>query len=1237
MKKAKKHRILALALAIVFAFSAGVIPALAQETNNPAAATIQEVKVAPEVAADTVSVPVTIYGTNFSSATQIKVSWKVQDSAYYAGSGFAQIAEDGKSATINIHIGKNAAVNNIQWLVSASVGNSTLSASFTQKGALPKQNHSVTTTLTGISISHATYPADTISVPVTINGVNLNAKTADIVWDDGGNLSFNGSVVFETASGAAYSVVIPENTGSVDKAWKVSASIAGINDSTVKTSFIQSGAPDKPVLSGPTQKDDVDYPKATLYFSFNKDMNRAGSVDISPKEGGNESAKINWESDTEISVECSNLIANQGYLLTFTGLLSTDNLAPESNTADFTTKAPTPPRIVDCAPAKDATGVSVKTSDVTLEFDQLIGTIGTVTVSGPGHANGTVLTSRTGTGNKKLTFTGLSSLVYGETYTVSISGFKNEQGDLMDPYSYPFTIEKAPEVKPEIKSTTPADKATNITVNVGEFTLVFKDNVTDIGTVVLNGTNYSGTALSLNTGGAGGKQFVYKLPDLAAGSKYTVTVDGFKNGAAIMDQAIITFETQAAGPAPKVESVIPSGGSVNVSTNLLTITFDMPMDAFIGTVSINNSAALSSPKWDGNKKLSYTLSGLRPGIEYSVDISGFKNLGKTVMAGIHKHKFITASSDTTLPTVISLSPTGNSVPLYTNKLRIEFSEAMDTAKTGKVMLNSMQLSNPKWTGNTIVEYTLTSLAAVTTYKVTIQDFADLAGNVMAADVNRSFRTASKDTVSPWVSSYDPSGNSINANTTKLSITFNEPMDPAFGSVNIDRGISLSSQRWIDEYTVEYTMSSLSYNREYEITIRNFRDKSGNVMNTAYKTFRTETNADYTVTYYANGGSGSMSDSPFGVDSGDSHTVVRNEFTRSNYRFVEWNTRSNGNGTSYNRGDVIRNIRSDISLYAIWSYEGSSGSSSGTTVNPSGGGTAVSSSTVTNSIEKQLDRNENPSLELGKRATEIEITGRTLNKVADNKRSLKIIKDEMTMTLSSEFISSLNLSSNDDAEICIKPTTATVRNSVYNIDKDNEDLVDLAFETTISINGKNHDSFAKWIDMTLDISDLGLTTKQKDKLTGVRFISSNEYVQLGGTWNGNKFTFKTATLSKYGVLITDNITKILMNVGSTAFTLNGGTRYIDVAPAISNGRTMVPIRFVAESFGATVEWYDPTKTVTIHLDGKTLHLTVGVLSSGMDVPPYIANDRVLIPIRYVSENFGANVLWDETNKSIEIVR
>jgi len=75
MKKAKKHRILALALAIVFAFSAGVIPALAQETNNPAAATIQEVKVAPEVAADTVSVPVTIYGTNFSSATQIKVSW----------------------------------------------------------------------------------------------------------------------------------------------------------------------------------------------------------------------------------------------------------------------------------------------------------------------------------------------------------------------------------------------------------------------------------------------------------------------------------------------------------------------------------------------------------------------------------------------------------------------------------------------------------------------------------------------------------------------------------------------------------------------------------------------------------------------------------------------------------------------------------------------------------------------------------------------------------------------------------------------------------------------------------------------------------------------------------------------------------------------------------------------------------------------------------------------------------
>ena len=56
--------------------------------------------------------------------------------------------------------------------------------------------------------------------------------------------------------------------------------------------------------------------------------------------------------------------------------------------------------------------------------------------------------------------------------------------------------------------------------------------------------------------------------------------------------------------------------------------------------------------------------------------------------------------------------------------------------------------------------------------------------------------------------------------------------------------------------------------------------------------------------------------------------------------------------------------------------------------------------------------------------------------------------------------------------------------------------------------------------------------------------------------------------------------ILMQVDSNTAFLNEEARSLDVAPAIINGRTMLPIRFVAESFNLNVEWDGETQTVTI---------------------------------------------------------
>ena len=73
---------------------------------------------------------------------------------------------------------------------------------------------------------------------------------------------------------------------------------------------------------------------------------------------------------------------------------------------------------------------------------------------------------------------------------------------------------------------------------------------------------------------------------------------------------------------------------------------------------------------------------------------------------------------------------------------------------------------------------------------------------------------------------------------------------------------------------------------------------------------------YTVTYDANGGTGSMTDTSSPYVSGATVTVLGNEFTRENYTFTKWNTVANGSGIDYLE-DSTFTINADITLYAQW--------------------------------------------------------------------------------------------------------------------------------------------------------------------------------------------------------------------------------------------------------------------------------------------------------------------------------
>ena len=96
------------------------------------------------------------------------------------------------------------------------------------------------------------------------------------------------------------------------------------------------------------------------------------------------------------------------------------------------------------------------------------------------------------------------------------------------------------------------------------------------------------------------------------------------------------------------------------------------------------------------------------------------------------------------------------------------------------------------------------------------------------------------------------------------------------------------------------------------------------------------------------------------------------------------------------------------------------------------------------------------------------------------------------------------------------------------------------------------------------------------------------------------------------------------------------------PEIRNNRTMIPIRTLAEHLGADVEWVQETSQVVMTRAGvqviMTLNQTTATVDGKaiqMDVAPYAADGRTLIPARYVAEFFDQSVTWDAENRRVDV--
>lgn len=128
-------------------------------------------------------------------------------------------------------------------------------------------------------------------------------------------------------------------------------------------------------------------------------------------------------------------------------------------------------------------------------------------------------------------------------------------------------------------------------------------------------------------------------------------------------------------------------------------------------------------------------------------------------------------------------------------------------------------------------------------------------------------------------------------------------------------------------------------------------------------------------------------------------------------------------------------------------------------------------------------------------------------------------------------------------------------------------------------------------------------------------------------------------------VADMLDSISFKNGEIKIEINNERIYPDSAPMLVEGRTLVPIRAIAEKMGYSVAWDEELQLVTLTaLKGKTvLHFEIGsdialknfTKKIQLDVPAIVVGDRTYLPLRAVAEAMKAEVNWNDAEKTVEI--
>lgn len=208
--------------------------------------------------------------------------------------------------------------------------------------------------------------------------------------------------------------------------------------------------------------------------------------------------------------------------------------------------------------------------------------------------------------------------------------------------------------------------------------------------------------------------------------------------------------------------------------------------------------------------------------------------------------------------------------------------------------------------------------------------------------------------------------------------------------------------------------------------------------------------------------------------------------------------------------------------------------------------------------------------------------------------------------------------------------------------DNGDIFQILREDEKYLSGgcKQSTDFNVYILGKKSIENFNSTDKEITyiSLDGLSMFQIPNDINMSDIWNDDEFIYIGIIRDEtqcYRIPIKDMLDciKIKYNNQFLSFATN---------PTTEEGRTLVPMRFLFEQMGARVDWDNLTQTATVNKNDDIISFSidnsdaiVNGANKTMEVPARIIDGKTMIPLRFLSEELGYTVLWDNETNTVTI--